>query len=197
MKAIILADGKSQVLPCGDGLKCLTEINGEIVLDKLIRNLRECGIKDISIVVGYNYKSIKNQTVKQYYNQDWHYTSDVAAIWCAMQELNDDIIILFGNLILDKEIIKQIIEKEGEIVALRKNRKFFGAIKLSKKIAGNIFKIKNKNLDLRKMIIALAKLKKKRIKMGMVDTNDKHELFKLDTQEKIYEIKNLYKNEDK
>ena len=53
MKAIILADGKNQALPLGDGLKCLAKINEEIVLDKLIKNLRECGIKDISVIVGY------------------------------------------------------------------------------------------------------------------------------------------------
>lgn len=195
MKAIILADGKNQALPLGDGLKCLAKINEEIVLDKLIKNLRECGIKDISVIVGYNYRDIENQLVKKYYNQDWYYTCDIDAVCCAAKELNDDIIILHGNLILDKEIIKQVIEKEGKIVALRKNRKFFGVIKLEKEITLRILDIKNKNLDLRRGIISLAKLKKKRIKMKMVDTNDKQELFKLDTQSDINEIKNLYKKE--
>ena len=53
MKAIILADGKNQILPLEGGLKCLSKINDDIVLDKLIKNIRECGIKDISVIVGF------------------------------------------------------------------------------------------------------------------------------------------------
>lgn len=197
MKVIILADGKNQILPLEGGLKCLSKINNDIALDKLIKNIRECGINDISVIVGYNYKDIENQTVKKYYNPDWFYTNEIKAVCCAKKELNDDIIILLGNLILDKEIINQIIEKEGKIVALRKNRKFFGVIKLEKELCLKILDIENKNFDLRKGIIALARLKKKRVKIKMVDTNDKQELFKLDSYADIKEIQNLYKKEDK
>ena len=54
-KAIILAAGPgSRLLPhTAHSPKCLTPINGQPILRYQIAALRECGVEDIVIVVGY------------------------------------------------------------------------------------------------------------------------------------------------
>ena len=54
-QAIILAAGRSRRMEslCNKEPKCLLPYNGERVLERLVRQLRACGIQKIVITIGY------------------------------------------------------------------------------------------------------------------------------------------------
>ena len=103
MKAIILAAGKgSRLYPITlNKPKGLLEIGDETILDRLIRQFRGVGIKDIVIVVGYQKEKIIKHfkgSVRflQYSNYDK--TNNLHTLWSVRDELNDDVIITFSSV---------------------------------------------------------------------------------------------------
>jgi L-glutamine-phosphate cytidylyltransferase len=120
MKAIILAAGKgSRLYPITlNKPKGLLEIGDETILDRLIRQFRGVGINDIVIVVGYQKEKIIKHfkgSVRflQYSNYDK--TNNLHTLWSVRDELNDDVIITFSDLVLHSKIISKLIEDGGDI----------------------------------------------------------------------------------
>ncbi|EGG41192.1 Hypothetical protein Nlim_2001 [Candidatus Nitrosarchaeum limnium SFB1] len=66
MKAIILAAGKgNRLLPITNEIpKSMIEFGEMSLLERMINTFRDCGISDISIVVGHNAKKSIFQTSK-------------------------------------------------------------------------------------------------------------------------------------
>ncbi|SVE25145.1 uncharacterized protein METZ01_LOCUS477999, partial [marine metagenome] len=62
MKAIILAAGRGNRMEhLGDKLpKCLIEYKGKAIIERILKILINCGITDITIVVGYQSELIVN-----------------------------------------------------------------------------------------------------------------------------------------
>lgn len=123
MKALILNSGIGHRM--GDITKthpkCMTKIsNTETILSRQLKLLSEVGIKDIVMTTGYfdsvlidyvnslgfsfNCKFIKNPV----YNS----TNYIYSIYCAKEELNDDILLMHGDLVFDFSVLKDIIEFE-------------------------------------------------------------------------------------
>ena len=54
MKAVILAAGMPhESFPRDDKQKTLYKFNGEVLLERTVNQLREAGIKDVRVVIGY------------------------------------------------------------------------------------------------------------------------------------------------
>ena len=121
MKAIILAAGKgSRLYPLTlDKPKGLLKIGNETILDRLVRQFRECGIEEILIVVGYQKKIIMNHfgsSVRYIDYDDFENTNNLHTLWSIRNELNENVLISFADLILHKSIIKNLIASDNNLV---------------------------------------------------------------------------------
>jgi len=120
MKAIILAAGMGTRSRLSHP-KCLTEINGIPIIEKQIESLRSNDILDISIVVGFKKEEIKEKCkdleIKFYTNERFDRTGMLESLYCAKEKLNDDVLILYGDLFLEKEAIKRLV-KNGKDICL-------------------------------------------------------------------------------
>jgi len=133
MKAVILCAGKGSRIHL-DYPKCLIQVDGDSILNRNVRLLKECGIDDVIVVVGYEYKKITNQLVSYYYNEEWFETEEFFSLMCARDEFNDKILVLYGNVLLNKNTIKRVMRKKGKVVALYNDKLFCGIVKFNRSI---------------------------------------------------------------
>lgn len=90
MRAIILAAGKGSRLN-SKFPKCLQKVGEERILQRLIRQLSEAGIIDISVVTGFKHH-ILERWVRQYipipidfvYNPDWNTSNNGVSLFLAL-----------------------------------------------------------------------------------------------------------------
>jgi choline kinase len=119
MKAIILAAGKgTRLYPTTlNKPKGLLEIGNETILDRLVRQFHDSGINDILIVVGYQKEVIINHfgdSVRYAYYKDFSSTNNLHTLWSIRDELNEDVIISFADLVLENSILIDLIKFKSD-----------------------------------------------------------------------------------
>ncbi len=125
IKAVILAAGMgSRIRPLTDDCpKSLLQINGQPILDRMISNIQDCGIKDVAIVVGYLQEKIIDYVTKQFPNLRVQYivnkryaeTNTAYSLMLTKDWVKDSTMVKFdADVIFDKAILTQLIESEFE-----------------------------------------------------------------------------------
>ncbi|WP_432738059.1 NTP transferase domain-containing protein [Maridesulfovibrio sp. FT414] len=114
MKAIILAAGIGSRLsrPFPKSLSVLPY--GETILGRQIRIMRELGVKEIIVVVGFKMTLIMEQFPEVYYkyNPDYYITNTSKSLFRAVEHLDDDVLWLNGDVVFEKPVLKGFL---GEI----------------------------------------------------------------------------------
>jgi L-glutamine-phosphate cytidylyltransferase len=103
-KAIILAAGVgSRLRPLTDDFpKCLLEVGTKTILDQQVAALRQCGIADVLIVVGYRGDRIRGHIrsrARYLENPRYETTNSLYSLWLARAELAG------GALILNSDVL--------------------------------------------------------------------------------------------
>lgn len=122
MKVIILAAGQgTRLRPLTDDRpKCMVEVNGKSIIERQLEVMYHCGIaqEDITIVAGYRgdvlrerFKDTKLQIV---INEEYETTNMVCSLMCvrALMEQNEDILISYGDIIYNEEVLQTILKSE-------------------------------------------------------------------------------------
>lgn len=120
MKAIILAAGQGKRLnnETKDKPKCLIKICGKTILSKIISAIREAGINDISLVRGYKKEIFNDQTIRYHDNLNYKNTNMLFSLYIAKEELNDECIISYSDIIYEPWIIAKLLEDKNDISLL-------------------------------------------------------------------------------
>jgi choline kinase len=131
MKAIILASGiGSRLFPMTENLpKSLMTVTDKTILDIELENLTCCGIKKIIITTGHrqekiaghiraNYSDIEISLVN---NEKFDSTNYIYSIWLTRKLIDDDIVILHGDLVFEKTLLDRLLEHPSENAALINN----------------------------------------------------------------------------
>ena len=128
MKAIILAAGQGTRMgsETGDKPKCLIKYRDKPLINYTIETIRTCGIKDIIIIDGYKSKVLQsylsNNNVRFITNKEFYKTNMVYTLFCAESEMNDDLIISYGDIIYTKEVLQSLIQNNNDfVVTIDKN----------------------------------------------------------------------------
>ena len=129
MKVIILAAGRGNRLSplTDDKPKCMVELFGKNLLEWQLEVYKKMGITDISVVTGYKNELIRYNDIKLYYNHDFENTNMVETLFSAEKELSGDVIISYGDIIFQKNIIEKLIESKDDfsIIIDKKWRKYW------------------------------------------------------------------------
>ena len=123
MKALILNSGMGTRMGeiTSEHPKCMTEINErETILSRQLKQLSEYGIEEVVMTTGYfddilikycisldlpiKYEFIKNSRFSE--------TNYIYSIYCAREYLNDDIILMHGDLVFDNQVLEMIVDSE-------------------------------------------------------------------------------------
>ena len=114
MNAIILAAGtSSRFVPLSSEFpKGLMEVHGEILIERQIRQLKEAGIEDITVVLGYKADQFdylaKEFSVSLVYNEDYARYNNSSSIFRVLDRLRDTFICCsdhyyVNNVFLDRD----------------------------------------------------------------------------------------------
>ena len=124
MIAIILAAGVGSRLgrPFPKSLSKLP--TGERILGRQIRILREAGVAQIIVVVGFKKNLIMEECPDVYYryNPFYYITNTSKSLLCALADLDDDVIWLNGDVVFEPEVVRAVVENPGNLVCVDKKR---------------------------------------------------------------------------
>ncbi len=116
MKAVILAAGIGSRLsrPFPKSLSVLPY--GETILGRQVRILKDLGVKEIIIVVGFKMTLIMENFPEVYYkyNPNYYITNTSKSLLCAIDDLDDDVLWMNGDVVFDKAIIRKILKIKDE-----------------------------------------------------------------------------------
>ena len=117
MKAIILAAGQGTRLSplTDDRPKCLVEYRGKAILDYILGTLRACGVDDIVVVKGYRGEVLQRPGIRSYVNESYAVTNMVATLFCAEQEMDDDLIVSYADIIYGPGVLKPLLEDKSAV----------------------------------------------------------------------------------
>jgi len=124
MKAIIVAAGIGVRLHpmSSDKPKSLIEIGGKALLDYQIDALIECNIKDIVITTGHLERKIREYVARKYpflnvayvYNPEYDTTNYIYSMWLARELIDDDLILIHGDLVFDEKLLVNMVNSNYE-----------------------------------------------------------------------------------
>ena len=125
MKAIILAAGVgSRIRPLTDNCpKSLLKVGGNTILKMMIANIRQCGIEDIVLVLGYLQDQIRDfvattfPDLKVTYIVNEHYTQTNTgySLMLSADAVKGSAFIKFdADVVFDKSILQKLIDSEYE-----------------------------------------------------------------------------------
>ncbi len=127
MKSIILAAGKGTRIPefSKKKPKCLIKLNGKSILKRQINFYKKLKINKIVIVRGYKKKFLNFKKIKYINNKNYKINEQLDSLFSAQQELDEEVIISFSDIIYDFKMLKKIYcSKKGQIIlAIDKNWK--------------------------------------------------------------------------
>lgn len=120
MKAIIVAAGTgSRLNPITNGRpKCLLEVGGQTILERSLRVLRENNIDDIVVVKGYYGHLIDYPDITYCHNPHFERNNVLGSLFCAEDEINDDFIFSYSDIIYSREIVEKLVRSDADIALI-------------------------------------------------------------------------------
>lgn len=124
MKAIILAAGVGSRLGNTFPKSLCVLPNKEKILGRQIRIMRQYGINEICVVVGFKMNMIMEEFPDVYYkyNPCYHITNTSKSLLAGIEDLNDDILWTNGDVVFDEKAFETIINTKGNIIAVNKTK---------------------------------------------------------------------------
>ena len=129
MKALILNSGLGSRMGVltSEHPKCMTEISAhETILSRQLKLAAEAGIEDVVITTGYydgvlvNYcnsleLSLRFTFVK---NPIYDKTNYIYSIYCARKYLDDDILLMHGDLVFENEVLDRVLASKSSCMTV-------------------------------------------------------------------------------
>lgn len=124
MKALILNSGLGSRMGVltSEHPKCMTEIsNKETILSRQLNQLAYAGITEVvmttgafdSVLVEYCQQLELPLQITYVKNPRYKETNYIYSIYCAREYLDDDIILMHGDLVFENEVFEKILETPG------------------------------------------------------------------------------------
>ena len=127
MKALILNSGLGHRMGVltSEHPKCMTEISArETILSRQLRLLADAGIKDVVMTTGYFDSILVNYCKELDYplnitfinNPLYAETNYIYSIYCAREELDDDIVLMHGDVVFEASVLDDILACESSCI---------------------------------------------------------------------------------
>ena len=102
--------------------KCLLNVGGMPILERILNTLSSCGVSKVIMVVGYYSEKIKEYVDKHHSgldiefitNHDYLRTNTAYSLWLARDYLRSNCLIIEGDVLLDEEILRKILSRNDD-----------------------------------------------------------------------------------
>ena len=116
-RAVVLAATRGSALKdlTEDRPKAMIPVNGKPLLRRMVDKFKRQGVNDVTVVGGYKADAIKLAGVEVLVNERHDSTGELASLRCAVDRLDHDAVICYGDLLLRSYILSDLMESDGEI----------------------------------------------------------------------------------
>ncbi len=128
MKAIILSAGQGRrLLPLTERVpKCILTVQGRPMIGWQIDALTQCGIEDITVVVGFGADQLESVLAELYgphrirtlYNPFFASTDNLVSCWVARVEMQEDFLLLNGDTLFEMAVLERLLAAPQHQVTL-------------------------------------------------------------------------------
>ena len=101
-----------------DKPKVMLSVGGKTVLRHLLDEFKNQNINKVTLVTGYKPEAIDTSGVEMKINKDYATTGELVSLAEVVSEFHDDMIITYGDLLFRSYILRNLLESDGEIVAV-------------------------------------------------------------------------------
>ncbi len=117
-RAVVLAASRGSGLGelTADRPKCMLDVRGRPLLDRLVETLRAGGLRDITVVRGYRKHTVDIASIRTVDNDLHAQTGEAASLACAAEALEGPCVISYGDVLYRQYILERLLQCEGEIV---------------------------------------------------------------------------------
>ena len=117
VKAIIVAAGMGNRMNhfTKEKPKCMLEVGGKTILDRLIDNFLNCGISNINVVVGYKKDHFDDDRYQCFVNHDYENNNILHSLFYAEEAMNSGFLFSYSDIIYDEAVICQMLESNSDI----------------------------------------------------------------------------------
>ena len=116
--AIVLAASRGSELGIltEDRPKCMVDVRGQPLLQRLVDTLHSADVRDITVVRGYRKEMVNLPSIKTIDNDFYDSSGEAATLACAIDALNSDCLIAYGDILFRQYIMDQLLTADGDIV---------------------------------------------------------------------------------
>jgi phosphoenolpyruvate phosphomutase len=98
--------------------KVMLPIAGKPLLRWLIDSFKKESINDITVVGGYRADAIDTAGIKLVVNERYAETGELASLSCAVDALESDTVISYGDLLFRSYVLRDLVETEADIAVV-------------------------------------------------------------------------------
>jgi len=99
-----------------DRPKCMVDVRGQSLLQRLVWTLADSGIRNVSVVCGYRKDAVTVKGVSIIDNVRYAETGELYSLACAGDRLDGETIIVYGDVLFRQYILDALMAAEGDIV---------------------------------------------------------------------------------
>ena len=120
LRAILLAASRGQKLgPLTERRpKCMIDVRGEPLLQRLVRTLNRSGLRDVTVVRGYRKEAIALAGIETVDNDRYGETGEAASLACASDRLDGPCLVSYGDILFRRHLLDGLLAADGDIVTV-------------------------------------------------------------------------------
>ena len=98
--------------------KCMIDVRGEPLLQRLVRTLNRSGVGAVTVVRGYRKEAIDIPGIEAVDNDRYDETGEAASLACAGDRLQGPCVISYGDILFRRHVLDGLLAADGDIVTV-------------------------------------------------------------------------------
>jgi phosphoenolpyruvate phosphomutase len=99
-----------------DRPKCMIDVRGQSLLQRLVWTLADSGIRNVSVVCGYRKDAVTVKGISVIENSRYAETGELYSLACARGRLDGETVVVYGDVLFRQYILDALMADEGDIV---------------------------------------------------------------------------------
>jgi phosphoenolpyruvate phosphomutase len=118
--AVVLAASRGKGLEpvTADRPKVMLPVAGKPLLRWLVDACKKEGVNDVTVVGGYRADAIDTAGIRLVVNERYERTGELASLACALDALESDTVISYGDLLFRSYVLRDLFESEAELAVV-------------------------------------------------------------------------------
>lgn len=116
-RAVVLAAGGGALGDLTrDKPKCMVDIRGRSLLQRLVGTLQNAGIREISVVRGEHKEAVVLPDIQTIDNDRYRETGEAFSLGCARSRIDGETVVVYGDVLFRDYILDGVMAAKGDIV---------------------------------------------------------------------------------